>query len=178
MHFSIKQFSDYYLSKHNTDIEVNMLWNELKNFCSDITEKEVPSKLSTQRFNQPWVTRKIKSLSIHKKRALRRFRHTQKPEDLTRYKELQKTTQRECRKAYNSYIRTTVSEDPGLKKLYSFFKSRRYDSSGIAPPSEVMDPYRTTQNWKLQFLANSSPAFLQKKTQTTSQRWKAAHTQL
>ena len=130
---NIKQFSDSYLSKHNTDTEVNTLWFEFKNFCSDIIEKEVPSKLSTQRFNQPWITRKIKRLSRRKKRALRRARHTQKPEDLTRYKELQKTTQRECRIVYNSYIRTTVSEDRDPKKLYSFIKSRRCDSSGIAP---------------------------------------------
>jgi len=60
--------------------------------------------------NQPWVTRTIKCLSKHKKRAVRRARHTKKLEDLIRYKE-QKTVQRECRKVYNSYTRTTVSDE-------------------------------------------------------------------
>jgi len=46
-------------------------------------EKHVPSKLATQRYNQPWVNRKIKRLSRQKKRALRRSKHTGKPEDLT-----------------------------------------------------------------------------------------------
>ena len=73
---NIKQFLDYYLSKHITYTKVNTIWNEFKNICCDIIEKDVPSKLSTQRFNHPWITRKIKCLSRRKKRALRRARHT------------------------------------------------------------------------------------------------------
>lgn len=77
-------------------------------------------KLSTQRINQPWITCKMKCLLRRKKQVLKRARHTRKPEDLTGYKKLQKTTQRECKTAYNSYIRTTLSEDPDPKKLYIF----------------------------------------------------------
>ena len=50
--------------------------------------------------------------------------------DLTKYKQLQKDTQYECKKAYNIYVRDIVSDDKNPKKLYSFINSKRCDSSG------------------------------------------------
>ena len=56
-----------------------------------------------------------------------------KPEDSKRYKRLQKDVRFECRKTYNSYVRDTVSSDKNSKKLYSFIKSKRCESSGVSP---------------------------------------------
>ena len=46
---------------------------------------------------------------------------------------LQKDVRFECRKAYNFYVRDTVSSDKNPKKLYSFIKSKRCDSSRVSP---------------------------------------------
>ena len=54
------------------------------------------------------------------------------------YKKSKKESQRECRRAYSSHVKTwydLVSHDQAgnPKKLYSFIKSKKCDASGVAP---------------------------------------------
>ena len=55
--------------------------------------------------------------------------------DFQKYKQLQKDTQYESKRAYNRYINNMVTPetDSNPKKLYSFINSKRCDSSGVSP---------------------------------------------
>lgn len=130
---AIKDFTNSFTSNFNSNTSINTLWDTFKNFCTKTIDDFVPSKLSTQRFHQPWITGKIKRLSRRKKRAYRKARKTGNLEDKQRYKQLQKESQHECRRTYNTYVRNTVSDGRDAKKLYSFIKSKRCDSSGVSP---------------------------------------------
>ena len=82
---------------------------------------------------QPWINNKTKSLSRRKKRAYRRAKKSGKPaEDVTRYKQLQKDTQYQSKKAYSSYINNMVSEGSSAKKLFSFINGKRCESSVVS----------------------------------------------
>ena len=130
---SIQNFSDTFTKEHSTNTDVDVLWDNFKEFSTKIIDASVPSKMTSQRFSQPWITRKAKRLSRRKKRAYKRAKASGDTEDQQRYHQLQKDTQYECRKAYNNYVKETVSEDRDPKKLYSFIKAKRCDSSGVAP---------------------------------------------
>ena len=78
------------------------------------------ARMSSSRFSQPWNTRNAKELSRRKKRAFWKTKKSGKPDDTERYKCLLKDMKHECRKAYNSYVKDTVSSDKNPKKLYSF----------------------------------------------------------
>ena len=130
---SICEFSQTFVENNTANMDINQLWDNFKNFCSQTISENVPSKMSSSRFSLPWITRKAKRLSRRKKRAFRRARRFGKPEDSKCYRRLQKDVRFECRKAYNSYVRDTVSSDKNPKKLCSFIKSKRCDSSGVSP---------------------------------------------
>ena len=86
--------------------------------------------MSSTRHNKLWITAKIKRLSRRKKRAFKKAQCSGTADDLKRYKDLQKEQHYECRKANQAYVRDTVKDNP--KKLYSFIKWKRSDSTGIS----------------------------------------------
>ena len=88
--------------------------------------------MTSARFSQPWINRKVKRISRKKKRAYKKAKHSRSENDIQRYKQLQKESQYECRKAYNGYVNDIVTND-NSKKLYSFIKGKKCESSGIAP---------------------------------------------
>ena len=74
-----------------------------------------------------------KVLSRRKHRAFRKVRQNSNKKNWTRYKNIQKTCKEECKKAYNDYVCDMVSDESSCKKLYSFVKDKKCDSSGVAP---------------------------------------------
>ena len=110
------------------------IWGDFKDMCHQAISNNVPSKLTTTRFSQPWINRNVKRLSRRKKKAYRRAQQTNSSKDMEKYKNLQKETQFHCRKAYNNYVEDIVSgEDSNPKKLWSFVKAKKCDGSGISP---------------------------------------------
>ena len=95
----------------------------------------IPCKLSSTRFNQPWITRNIKSLSRKKQRSYNQARALNTSEAWVKYKELKWLTQQECRKAYNHFIAnlTDVNKPGSSKKFWSFIKSKRKDQCEVPP---------------------------------------------
>ena len=93
----------------------------------------MPSKYTSRGFNQPWCNRDVRRLTHRKRRAYKKARISKNPYDWLRYKKVQKDAQNTCRNAHNDYIRNMVSE-PGSKnkKLYSYVKGMKCDSSGVA----------------------------------------------
>lgn len=55
--------------------------------------------------------------------------------DWSKYKDIKKQFQRECRQAYNAYLSTLVDPNSNTitKKLWSYIKSRKQDHTGIGP---------------------------------------------
>ena len=92
-----------------------------------------PSKYTSTRFNQPWCNRDVRRHTHRKRRAYRKARISKNPIDWLRYKKVHKDAQNTCRNAHNDYIRNMVRE-PGSKnkKLYSYVKGMKCDSSDVA----------------------------------------------
>ena len=68
-----------------------------------------------------------------KRRAFRKARQNSNRKNWTRYKNIQKACKDECKKAYNNYVCDMVNDSSNYKKLYSFIKDKKCDSSGMAP---------------------------------------------
>ena len=96
-----------FFEKFNLDSSINERWEFIKSNLLHILEETVPSKMSTSRFNQPWINQKIKQLTRQKKRNYEKARKTKRKADYDRYHRLKSTTQKECRKAYRA------GADPG-----------------------------------------------------------------
>ena len=84
--------------------------------------------------HQPWCDRQVKRRARRKKRAYKKVRKSKLQTDWTRYKEMQSDHQTTYRNARNSYVWDMVSGTASNnKKLYSFCKSMKSDSCGVAP---------------------------------------------
>ena len=129
----LKEFTDEFTHANTTETDVNTLWTTFKQKCIESVNKYVPSKYTSTRFNQPWCNRDVRRLTRRKRRAYRKACTSKNPSDWMRYKQVQKDAQNTCRSAHNNYIRNMVSE-PGSKnkKLYSYVKGMKCDSSGVA----------------------------------------------
>ena len=111
------------------------MWTEIKQFLLELLSKHVPSKLTSSRFNQPWITTSVKRLTRRKKRSFVRARRSQKQRDFEKYLTLKKQSRTACKKAYNTYLTDIVSPDSKCnpKRFWGFINSKRCEHTGVAP---------------------------------------------
>ena len=110
-------------------------WMTLKKAILGSLETRVPSKMTTSRHTNPWMTTEIKRTIRQKQRAYKKALATQTKKDHDRYKQLQKKAQLMVRKANKNYLRNTVSGNykDNAKKFWSYVKSKGQENSGVAP---------------------------------------------
>ena len=126
-------FTTSFTETFTINSSIHTMW-DIKSNLTELHEQHIPSKFTTTRFHQPWITTEIKRITRRKQRAYNRC--TNKPitsREHRKYKELQKQTKELCKSAYNTYINNLISPDNSTnpKRLYSYIKNQRKDQSGI-----------------------------------------------
>ena len=130
---SIQSLCEDFVSSFTVTTPITTLWNGFSDICNHCL-KLIPSKWSTTKQNQPWITRHIKQLSRKKQRAYNRARLTNHASDWSTYLDLKRLSQRECRAAFNKYVSNFIDGNNNVtKKLWSFIKNRKQDRVGIGP---------------------------------------------
>lgn len=131
----MSSFVREFLQNYSIYTPVEEMWLAFKSKCVHILDNVVISKWTSERFSQPWITRTVKSISRQQKRAHKRARQTNSNRDWSRYHCLRTKAQKTCRQAYHDYLDSIISDDGKnqSKRLYSVVKSKRQDSSGVAP---------------------------------------------
>ena len=66
--------------KHTIDTPINDLWNDIKTVMLNTQKEHVPTKITSQRFSQPWFTHECRRAARMKKRRYRRYKSTKDPE--------------------------------------------------------------------------------------------------
>jgi hypothetical protein len=72
----LTEYSTTFYEKFTTSSSINEMWLDFKHNCIETLTEHVPSKMTTTRFNQPWIDRNTRRLSRRKKRAYRKARNT------------------------------------------------------------------------------------------------------
>ena len=123
-----------FINKNTSDTEINHLWQGFKNIV-DSSMSLIPTKWTSTRYSQPWVTRECKRMSRMKQRAYNRAKRTKQETDWNDFKLLVKTCKKAYASAYNQYIRECISPNikNNPKKFFTFIKSKRCDNMGISP---------------------------------------------
>ena len=129
-----RTFTTSFTETFTINSSIHTMWDNIKSNLTELHEQHIPSKFTTTRFHQPWITTEIKRITRRKQRAYNR--RTNKPttsREHRKYKELQKQTKELCKSAYNTYINNLISPDNSTnpKRLYSYIKNQRKDQSGI-----------------------------------------------
>ena len=95
---------------------------------------QIPSKISSTMYSQPWFNTSIKRLCRQKQRCYNKARQSSLDEDWSNYKLIKKHTQKVCKAAYEAYVDSIVATGPenNPKHFWSFIKARRTDHCGVA----------------------------------------------
>ena len=122
------------LNTCSTVTPVEDIWLSIKIISSEVTDKFIPSKMTSCRFNQPWVNRKCRSLFRQKQRAYNRALRTNKQEHWDKFSHIRKETQKHCNLARSSFLANQVSSDTDTnrKNLYKLIKNTKTDNSGVS----------------------------------------------
>ena len=104
-------FQDQLLQEFSSLSPVSDMWNAVKHFLTQLQNRHVPSKMSSTRFHQAWITTSLKRLTRRKKRAFNKAKQSTSPSDFSRYQKLKKETRSACKQAFNDYLTNIVSPD-------------------------------------------------------------------
>ena len=128
-------FQKDFTERHSSSSSIQAMWDDIKTSLTHLLNKHVPSKLTSTRYNQPWITRSVKRLTRKKKRSYNRAKSSNDRDDHEKYLKLKKQTIIACKEAYNDYLTDIISPDTtsNPKRFWSFINSKRCDASGVAP---------------------------------------------
>ncbi|XP_066934925.1 uncharacterized protein, partial [Clytia hemisphaerica] len=110
------------------DTSVNDIWINLKDILLTAQATHVPTKITSQRFQQPWFNRACKKAVRKKKRSYRKYKVSKDPTDWKYYIKCEKEPNKTCEKttAYylnqgpkGSNIKDIVFTRNGIHKLLS-----------------------------------------------------------
>ena len=128
----VRNFATLFLSNHSPTHCVNTMWETIKDNLLQILDSNVPTKQSTSKIHQPWITTNTKRLLRRKQKWHKRAKSKYSSNARSTYLEIKKLAQRSCRKAHLDYVRDLVTDDHGGKKLWTYIKGLHKDNTGIA----------------------------------------------
>ena len=126
-----RSFCSLFLQKHDTKNEFNMIWNCLKENLFTIMEDNVPSKMTSSKIHQPWITTNSKRLLRKKEKYYKKAKTHNTPRLWSKYKTVKRLCQKECRRAHSNYVNEMLANDTKNKKLWTYVKSKNQDNTGI-----------------------------------------------
>ena len=113
---------------------IDGMWASLKTVVKTAHKQNVPTKMSSTRHTYPWVSTSLRRMMRRKQRAHRKAKKSGQSKDWDRFKRLQSEVQRSIHTAHKRYMTDVVSNDlKNTKRFWSFIKSKRQESSGVAP---------------------------------------------
>ena len=112
---------------------IDIMWNEFKTLLLSAIEGNIPSHTQRRNNRYPWINKEVKRPLRKKKRLYKQAKKTGKWEN---YRFLQKECRRQMRAIEWEYINNAIEEglrNNNTKPFWSYIKSRRQDSTGVAP---------------------------------------------
>ena len=80
-----EKFATSVTNKYDLSSEIEEMWKEIKDGIMRLQEECVPSKMTSTRYNQPWVNREVKRKAQQKKRCYMKAKETGKAKDWERF---------------------------------------------------------------------------------------------
>nr|XP_054769536.1 uncharacterized protein LOC129277373 [Lytechinus pictus] len=107
-------FSEEFFINSPGTKSVNLNWESLKCKLTYLKEKYIPSKMSSTRFNLPYITREIKSKIRQKHRVYNRALKSQSQEDWSLFRKLRSQVQKSLRFMRWEYLNDVIG--PSLRE--------------------------------------------------------------
>ena len=107
------------------------MWNYLTKAIKKIIENNVPSKSTSTKAHQPWITTETKRLIRKKNRWHKKVKRSGSGRDAKIYRKIKSEAQRVCRRVHDQYVNDMFSADTTNKKMWTYIKKLGQDMTGI-----------------------------------------------
>ena len=97
-------FSHQFLKTFNEKVNVNTLWNFIKQKLMKIMDDHVSTKFSSLKNHQPWITTHTKRLLRRKHRLFQKTKGNKSRRLWKQYKSVKKDCQKECSMTHSTYL--------------------------------------------------------------------------
>lgn len=124
-------------------LNIEELWEDFANMLHRLTDKYVPTKMSSVRDSLPWVNQSLKKIFRKRDRAYKKSRKTGKSSDKKKFLDLKHTVRKMVKEAHQKYLEDILNLNntdanpsnckPNTKKLYSLIKHSKQDSASLPP---------------------------------------------
>ena len=124
-----------FLRIFNANSNIEDMWIFIKDNLTASMDQNVPTKMTSSKCHQPWITTLTKRLIRKKQRWFKKAKKANSERVWTKYREVKRITQSACRQTHLNYVKDMVCDDDkqtGNKKLWAYIKSKRADNHGIA----------------------------------------------
>ena len=117
-----------------TSVDEN--WEKIKGHLTSSMAKHIPSRTTSRKQHQPWITHGMKKRTRQKHRMYRKARKSGNPDHMSAFWDYKKQSAKEMKKAKVRYVNERVLgelEDGNTKPFYRYIKSLRMDNIGLPP---------------------------------------------
>ena len=131
----ITSFATSFLQQYHSRT-VNENWEAIKDEINKTVEAHVPSRISSKKQHQPWISRNLKRKSRKKHRLYRKAKKSGDPAQMTAFRTFKKALERDAKKARITYINEHLIgglEDGNTKPLYRYIKQLRMENLCLPP---------------------------------------------
>ena len=104
------------LNRFTTSSPVNEIWVYIKSRLHQMEDECIPSKLTSTKYHQPWLNKKVKTLGHRKKRWWKKSKTSAYAKQI--FSQIKIASRQECRKAMNNYLDNMFSEGKGVKSAF------------------------------------------------------------
>ena len=130
---SAKNLSDSIMNQ--TERDINTKWTNLKNGLVKIMNDHIPSRMTSNRHNLPWINDRLRREIKRKHRLFQKAKKDNTQEAWDRYKQQKRTTQKDIRQAHWNFVNNKIEKqlDEGNNKpFWKYIKAKRQDNIGVA----------------------------------------------
>ena len=132
LHQAAIKFKNTFLTKYSIDNPVEEIWQYIKENLKELMDVFVPTKQTTNKINKCWFNTKLKKLCKQKENLFKKYKATNSQRLHKKYLKIKHLTQKLSRQLQYEYVNNLISTNNN-KNLWSFIKSRKMETTGIAP---------------------------------------------
>ena len=96
----VLDFAKSFVQNSTTDDDPDILWDKIQENLTTAMNAHVPSKTTSRKIHQPWITTHTKRLLRQKQRWFQIAKSTNSDKNWRRYKDIKNLTQKSCRKTH------------------------------------------------------------------------------
>ena len=126
-------FQQTFMNNNPTSRNVTANWDMFSSKLNELMEKHIPTKMSSSKHTDPWITNGVKRMCRKKQRLYYKAKKTQHAKDWKNYRDFRKSTQKKIRQNYWSFQNDMLNnpEDKSNKAFWRYIKSKKQDFSSV-----------------------------------------------